>query len=81
MDYLKYLWITDSTGAFDVVRVVASSLTVDGIQLLLAASSLVDIATVRQAHPVRLSEDVITEEYLTDSVMVATFTVQELQGI
>jgi len=81
MVYLKYLWIEDSTGVFDIVAVAGIEAVAGGSQIALASNTLADIASVRQAHAVRLSEDVIDEEYLTDTVMLSTFTVQELQGI
>lgn len=78
--YLEYLWVEDSTGTFDVIEVVDRQTVSGGTEFTLAANSLADIFLIWQAHAVRLSEDVITEEYLTDSVMLSTFTVQELQG-
>ena len=78
--YLEYLWITDSTGAFDIVSVTNAVASGDNWQINLGSSTLVDIVRIWQAHKVRLDDDLISEEYLTDSVMLSTFTVQELQG-
>ena len=80
MDYLTYVHITDANGDYDVLEVVNRVVSGGGIEIEVEANSLAGIVTVRQAHAVRLAEDVITEEYLTDSVMLTTFTVQELQG-
>lgn len=79
--YLKYLWVQDSTGAFDIIEVVDAQASGDNWQFTLASNSLADISKIWQAHAVRLEEDLVTEEYLTDGVMLSTFTVQELQGI
>lgn len=75
--YLRYLWVEDSTGAFDIVGIAE----IVGNIIYLETTSLSDISRIWQAHAVRMADDVFEEEYLTDSVMLATFTVQELQGI
>jgi hypothetical protein len=80
-DDLRYVRITDSTGAFDILEVTNRQTVSEGTQITVETNSLADISKVRQAYAVRLMDDVISEEYLTDSVMLTTFTVQELQGI
>jgi len=78
-EYLKYLWITDSTGHSEIVPVLNVTASA-GAHIYLEANTLADIDTVHQAHIVRLTEDAITEDYLTSDNMTATFKVQELQG-
>jgi hypothetical protein len=81
MEYLKYVWVTDSTGTFDILAVTLIESVSGGLRISIDTNSLADIVTVWQAHASRLAEDLITEEYLTDGKMLATFTLQELQGI
>jgi len=78
-NYLTHVKCTDSNGDYDYLEVTNRQIVGDDIQITVEASSLIDIVAVRPAHIVRMSEDVVTEEYLTDSVMICTFTVQELQ--
>jgi hypothetical protein len=81
MAYLKYVWVQDSAGDFDVLAVTGIADDAGNTKISIDSNSLADISRVWQAHAVRLAEDVITEEYLTDGKMLATFTVQELQGV
>lgn len=81
MDYLVYVWVEDSAGSFDVLAVTDRQEGASGVEITIEANSLIDITKVHQAHAVRMADDVVTEEYITDNKMLATFTVQELQGI
>jgi hypothetical protein len=78
---LKYLWVTDSVGAFDIIEVQSVTAAGGNLILILAANSLADISTIRQAIAVRLSEDSIEESWLTNTISTISFSVQELQGV
>lgn len=79
--YLNYVKATDSNGDFEMLEVINYATVGDTTTITLESNSLVDIAKAVQAHKVRLESDEITEEYLTDSVSLCSFTVQELQAL
>lgn len=80
-EYLKYVWVQDSAGAYDILEVLGYATVGDYVRVTIDTNSLADISRVWQAHAVRLDSDEITEDYLTDAKMLCSFSVMELQGI
>lgn len=78
-DYLTYVKAVASNEDYEMLEVLDRQVVADETVLTLETNSLSDIVSVQQVHKVRLAEDVVASEYLTDSVCLTRFSVQELQ--
>jgi hypothetical protein len=74
--------VEDSAGNKDVVNIIGALNTAAGFDLLCSTSALVSNANYAvQALPVRQSDDILVERWLTNTSVEISFTVEEVQGI
>jgi hypothetical protein len=76
--FIKYILMTDSTGAEQIVEVTDVTTISGGLRLTTESRTIGEPVKLRTAKLVRLSSDAVEEAWLTDAVVTVSFEFMEL---